>query len=77
MRVRLTGDRCDRRLLGVQMLGAVPTAVAKRVDTAATALYAGLTVGDLVDLDLPYTPPLGTPWDALQDAALDWLRAQG
>jgi hypothetical protein len=57
------------------MLGAVATGVAKRIDTAAAALYAGLTVNDLADLDLSYTPPLGTPWDALQDAALDWLRS--
>jgi NADPH-dependent 2,4-dienoyl-CoA reductase/sulfur reductase-like enzyme len=66
VRVRLTADRHDRRLLGVQILGAVPTAVAKRIDTAAAALYAGLTVDDLIDLDLSYTPPLGTPWDVLQ-----------
>jgi hypothetical protein len=46
--------------------------VAKRIDTAAAALYAGLTVDDLADLDLSYTPPLGTPWDVLQNAALDW-----
>src|SRR6266545_1196700 len=53
------------------------TGVAKRVDTAAAAIYAGLTVDDLVDLDLSYTPPLGIPWDVLQNAALDWLRAHG
>ncbi len=51
--------------------------MAKRVDTAAAAIYAGLTVDDLVDLDLSYTPPLGIPWDVLQNAALDWLRAHG
>ncbi|HEU4423330.1 MAG TPA: FAD-dependent oxidoreductase [Pilimelia sp.] len=76
VRVRLTADRRDRRLLGVQMLGAVPTCVAKRIDTAAAALYAGLAADDLVDLDLSYTPPLGTPWDVLQNAALDWQKAQ-
>jgi NADPH-dependent 2,4-dienoyl-CoA reductase/sulfur reductase-like enzyme len=71
VRIRLTADP-DRRLLGVQMLGTVPTGVAKRIDTAAAAIYAGLTVDDLVDLDLSYTPPLGTPWDVLQNAAIHW-----
>lgn len=40
------------------------TEVAKRVDTYATALYAGLTINQLSDLDLSYTPrsaPRGTP----------------
>jgi hypothetical protein len=75
VRVRLTADRGSRGLLGVQMLGAVPTAVAKRIDTAASALYAELSVDELIDLDLSYTPPPGTPWDALQNAALDWQGA--
>jgi hypothetical protein len=30
---------------------------------------------DLNDLDLSYTPPFGSPWDALQAAAQDWTRA--
>jgi hypothetical protein len=72
VRVRLTADRRDRRLLGVQMLGAVATALAKRIDTAAAAIYAGLAVDDLADLDPPYSPPLGTLWDVRQNAALDW-----
>jgi len=35
VRVRLTAGRRDRRLVGVELLGAVPIGVAKRVDTAA------------------------------------------
>ena len=26
------------------------------------------------DLDLSYTPPLGSPWDAVQMAAQAWVR---
>jgi len=26
------------------------------------------------DLDLSYTPPLGSPWDAIQMGAQAWLR---
>jgi len=70
--VRTTGDEATGRLLGVQMVGAIPTAVAKRIDTAATAIFCGLGVDQLGDLDLSYTPPLGSPWDVLQAAAQGW-----
>jgi NADPH-dependent 2,4-dienoyl-CoA reductase/sulfur reductase-like enzyme len=67
--VRTTADKATGRLLGVQMVGAIPTAVHKRIDTAATAIFAGLRLDDVSDLDLSYTPPLGSPWDVLQAAA--------
>ena len=70
--VRITGDTRTGRLLGVQMLGAIATGVAKRIDTAATALYHHMSVEELSDLDLSYTPPLGSPWDILQVAAQAW-----
>ena len=70
--VRITGDTRSGRLLGVQMLGAVTTGVAKRIDTAAVALYHHMSVEELSDLDLSYTPPLGSPWDVLQAAAQAW-----
>lgn len=68
----ITGDRDDGRLLGAQMVGRRGTEIAKRVDTFATALYAGLTVDQVSELDLSYTPPLGSPWDAVQVAAQAW-----
>lgn len=69
---RITGDTGNRRLLGAQLVGRRGTEVAKRVDTFATALYAGLTIEQFDDLDLSYTPPLGSPWDAVQVAAQAW-----
>ena len=72
---RITGDTGDGRLLGAQLFGRRGTEVAKRVDTFATALYAGLTIGQFDDLDLSYTPPLGSPWDAVQLAAQAWSAA--
>jgi hypothetical protein len=42
------------------------------VDIAAAALFAGLTVDQVSDLDLAYTPPLGSPWDAVQTATQAW-----
>jgi hypothetical protein len=76
MVIRLTGDRDTLRVLGAQMLGSVSGAIAKRIDVVAAGLFAGLTVDDLSDLDLSYTPPLGSPWDPLQIAAQAWLSAR-
>lgn len=36
-----------------------------------------MKVEALNDLDLSYTPPLGSPWDAIQMAAQDWSDAGG
>ena len=72
--IRITGDTETGRLLGAQLVGRLGTETAKRVDTYATALFAGLTVAQVSDLDLSYTPPLGSPWDAVQAATQAWSR---
>ena len=74
LRLRLTGDRGTGCLLGAQVLGPWGAEVAKRVDVFAAALYHGMQVEDLNDLDLSYTPPVGAPWDAIQAAAQSWRR---
>ena len=33
-----------------------------------------MTVEGLSELDLSYTPPFGSPWDAVQLAAQTWTR---
>ncbi len=33
-----------------------------------------MTVDAMSDLDLSYTPPLGSPWDAVQMGAQAWVR---
>jgi NADPH-dependent 2,4-dienoyl-CoA reductase/sulfur reductase-like enzyme len=73
--IRLTGDPGTDRLLGVQFVGHRDTEVPKRVDVAAAALYNGMAVDALNDLDLSYTPPFGSPWDPLQTAAQEWTRS--
>lgn len=70
--IRVTGDVASGRLLGAQMVGDYRAEVAKRIDVYATALYHRMTVDGLSDLDLSYTPPLGSPWDAVQMAAQTW-----
>ncbi len=72
--MRFTGDRATGRLLGVQLFGHRHSEVAKRIDIAATAIYNGMTVDAVSDLDLSYTPPLGSPWDAIQAGAQAWTR---
>jgi NADPH-dependent 2,4-dienoyl-CoA reductase/sulfur reductase-like enzyme len=75
VRIRVTGDRKTGRLLGAQMLGHRHTEIAKRIDTFATALFNGMRVEELNDLDLSYTPPLSSPWDPVQMSAQSWVKA--
>lgn len=72
--MRWTADRAAGRLLGLQLVGRLGSEIAKRVDVAPTAIHHGARGDDLLDLDLSYTPPLGSPWDALQIGAQRWLR---
>jgi NADPH-dependent 2,4-dienoyl-CoA reductase/sulfur reductase-like enzyme len=74
LHLRITGDRTSGRLLGAQLLGDQRAQVAKRIDIPATALFHHMTVEGLSDLDLSYTPPFGSPWDAVQMAAQAWAR---
>ncbi|HEY5023365.1 MAG TPA: FAD-dependent oxidoreductase [Acidimicrobiales bacterium] len=73
--MRFTGDATTGRLLGVQLFGHKHAEVAKRVDIGAAAIFHDMTVDDISALDLSYTPPLGSPWDAVQIGAQAWVRA--
>lgn len=66
-------DVKTRKVLGVQMIGR--KGVAKRIDSAAVALYAQMTVDDVAWLDLSYAPPFSPVWDALIHTAQS-LRAK-
>ncbi|HUB41622.1 MAG TPA: FAD-dependent oxidoreductase [Streptosporangiaceae bacterium] len=72
--MRITGDRRTGRLLGMQLFGHKHAEIAKRIDIAATAIFNGMTVEGISDLDLSYTPPLGSPWEAVQIGAQAWNR---
>jgi NADPH-dependent 2,4-dienoyl-CoA reductase/sulfur reductase-like enzyme len=72
--MRVTGDRATGRLLGLQLFGHRHAEIAKRIDIAAAAIFNHMTVDAVSDLDLSYTPPLGSPWDAVQLAAQAWTR---
>jgi NADPH-dependent 2,4-dienoyl-CoA reductase/sulfur reductase-like enzyme len=72
--MRFTGDLATGRLLGVQLFGHRHAEVAKRIDIAAAAIFHGMTVDAVSDLDLSYAPPLGSPWEAIQVGAQAWAR---
>jgi len=65
--LKLVVDRDTRRLLGVQAVG--PGAADKRIDVAATAIAAGMTVDQVAGLDLGYAPPYSPAMDNLITAA--------
>ncbi len=75
LHLRVTGDQKTHKLLGMQILGPYGKEVSKRLDTVATAIYSGMAVEDLNQLDLSYTPPLSSPWDPVQIAAQAWERS--
>jgi len=66
-RVKMLAERGTGRVLGAQIVGS--DGAAKRIDVVAAALTAGLTAGELVDLDLAYAPPFSPLWDPVQVAA--------
>jgi NADPH-dependent 2,4-dienoyl-CoA reductase/sulfur reductase-like enzyme len=73
--MRVTGDRSTGQLLGMQLFGHKHAEIAKRIDIAATAIFHHMTVDAVSELDLSYTPPLGSPWEAIQMGAQAWVRA--
>nr|BFD82027.1 FAD-dependent oxidoreductase [Streptomyces sp. Xyl84] len=67
MTVKMLAEHRTGRLLGVQIVGR--EGAAKRVDIAAVALTAGLTVEQMTALDLGYAPPFSPVWDPVLVAA--------
>jgi CoA-dependent NAD(P)H sulfur oxidoreductase len=63
----LVWDRSSGRLLGFQVTS--PEGGAKRIDAAAVALHARLSIADIPSLDLSYAPPFAGVWEALLIAA--------
>lgn len=63
----LVWDRSSGRLLGFQV--ASPGGGAKRVDAAAVALHARMSISEIPNLDLSYAPPFAGVWEALLIAA--------
>ncbi|MFD0227481.1 FAD-dependent oxidoreductase [Streptomyces hirsutus] len=67
MTVKMLAELRTGRLLGVQIVGR--EGAGKRVDIAAVALTAGMTVEQMTMLDLGYAPPFSPTWDPVLVAA--------
>jgi hypothetical protein len=53
-------------------MGAWGAEVSKRIDVFAAALFHRMTVDEISDFDLSYTPQLSSPWDPVQMASQCW-----
>jgi NADPH-dependent 2,4-dienoyl-CoA reductase/sulfur reductase-like enzyme len=67
MTVLLVVEEDTGRLLGGQIVGG--PGAGKRIDTLAAALWNGMLVEDLVQMDLAYAPPFSPVWDPVLTAA--------
>jgi NADPH-dependent 2,4-dienoyl-CoA reductase/sulfur reductase-like enzyme len=67
MHVKAIAERSNGRMLGAQIVGG--RGAGKRIDTFATALWAGLSAQELAWTDLSYAPPFSGVWDPVQIAA--------
>ena len=65
--LKLVADRRSHKLLGAQAIGTGDAD--KRVNTVALGLIQGVTVEELMDVDLTYAPPFSTSIDILISAA--------
>jgi rhodanese-related sulfurtransferase len=65
--LKIVADQKTGRLLGAQATG--PGEAAKRIDVAATAISAGMTIDEVANLDLAYAPPYAPAMDNLITAA--------
>lgn len=59
-------DPATGKLLGAQAVG--EDGIDKRIDVIATAIYAGLCIDDLMDLELAYSPQYGSAKDPINHA---------
>lgn len=66
LELHLVYDPSTRQLLGAQAVG---SGADKRIDVLSTALYSGLTIDQLMELDLAYAPPYNGVWDPIQQTA--------
>lgn len=67
LHVKLLYRDDTKQLLGGQFIG--EQGVDKRIDVLAMALFNKMTLHDLEDVDLSYSPPYNSVWDPIQQAA--------
>jgi rhodanese-related sulfurtransferase len=62
----VTFEKKTGKILGAQAVG--EDGADKRIDVISTAIYAGLTIDDLMNLELAYSPQYGSAKDAVNQA---------
>jgi NADPH-dependent 2,4-dienoyl-CoA reductase/sulfur reductase-like enzyme len=67
IRTKVLAERRSGRLLGAQIVG--KEGAAKRIDVFATAIWNGMAVDEMVNIDLSYAPPFAPVWDPVLIAA--------
>ena len=70
MTIKVLYEKDCGRVLGAQIVGF--EGVDKRIDVLATAIRAGMTGGDLAQLDLAYAPPYSSAKDPVNMAGFVW-----
>lgn len=65
--IKLIAEMHTGKVIGAQGIGG--EGVAKRIDTLATAIWAGMTLKEIAWLDLTYVPPVAPVWDPVLVAA--------
>ncbi len=70
--VHLTVDAATERIIGGEVAGRDGAAL--RMNVIATAVTAGMTIGQVAYLDLGYAPPFSPVWDPINAAAQNLMR---
>ena len=65
--VKMIAEEGSERVVGGQIVGG--ESAGKRIDTIAMAVTLGLTLQQMLDMDLAYAPPFSPVWDPVQTAA--------
>ncbi len=67
IRIKMLAERRTGRLLGAQLVGR--EGAAKRIDALAICIWNGMSVDQVLSLDLSYAPPFSPVWDPVLIAA--------
>jgi pyruvate/2-oxoglutarate dehydrogenase complex dihydrolipoamide dehydrogenase (E3) component len=70
--LKLVADRTTGKLLGAQAIG--ETGAVSRVNSLAVALWSGLRVDEISQLDFAYAPPFSGSWDTIHTTARELLQ---
>lgn len=74
MHLKLYYDRDTKVIKGGQIIGGRPSA--KRIDSIAVAVAAGMTLEEVYNLDLAYAPPFSPVWDPMLLAARTGMKEE-